>query len=336
MDQITKAWEVMEVDLGREGFFDLFTHIRAILRKTKAKESLLDELTADLKKMSVIDFFDRTLSQAKEAFAGIRDADYRHDEHGKAVNAHLEWLNRIEFKDWVPPAIAFWIRHHKDGAAMLRFFSDLARLAYSMVIRRESDNPRIARFGELTRTIEEGNDLFGEESRLQLTPSEQFETYAVLAGDFYLLVKSAPARRTVLLRLDSLIADAASTYDHPIISVEHVLPQNPDPGSEWLTWFTTPDERSKWTHKIGNLALLAKSTNSAARNYPFAMKKEKYFKRKHVTTFSLTVQVLAVDAWTPQAVSKRQEHLLGVLEAHWRLGGRMSTAEQILAALNDL
>ena len=118
----------MEVALGRDGFFDLFTHIRAIFRKTKAKEAMLDELTADLGKISSLEFCEKTLPEAKQAFDSIRSADFQHNEHGKGVNGCLGWLNRLDFKDWIPPAMAFWIRHQKDGASLLRFFQDLERL----------------------------------------------------------------------------------------------------------------------------------------------------------------------------------------------------------------
>lgn len=333
VDPITRAWEEMEVDLGRDGFFDLFTHIRALFRKIKAKGALLDELTADLKNTSSLEFCEKTLPQAKDAFAAIRNADYQHNETGKTVNQYLGWLNRLEFKDWVPPAIAFWIRHEKDGAAMMRFFADLERLTYSMVVRRESDNSRISRFGELTRAIESAADLWVEASPLQLTRAEQWATYECLAGDFYLLLTSGAARRAILLRLDSLVASTEASYDHPIISVEHVLPQNPKDGSDWVAWFPTVELRAKWVHKLGNLALLAKSTNSAARNYSFPIKKDKYFKRRGVATLALTVQVLNHPEWTPAVVNARQDALLGVFEKHWRLEQRKSRADSLLEEL---
>jgi hypothetical protein len=327
---VTEAWEEMEVDLGRDGFFDLFTHIRAMFRKTKAKEAMLDELTVDLKKLSSLQFCEVTLPRAKAAFEAIRSADYQHNEHGKAVNVSLSWLNRLDFKDWVPPAMAFWIRHEKDGLRTLSFFQDLERLAYSMVVRRESDTARIARFGEITRAIESDSDLGSDESKLQLSPPEQWDTYEVLAGDFYLLLRSSGARKTVLMRLDSLVAGAEAVYDHPIISVEHVLPQTPPSGSDWATWFPTAELQSKWTHKVGNLALLTKSNNSAARNWAFPIKKEKYFKRKGVTTMALTVQVLGYAEWTPSIVAERHGGLVALLEKHWRLEKRMSAADWFL------
>lgn len=262
-DAVTKIWEDMEVDLGRDGFLELFTHIRAVLKKTKARESLLEELTGEIKAVRSLDFFDQTLVPAKGAFTEIRDADYSHSEFGTAVNSTLSWLNRIEFKDWVPPAMAFWMKHKADGAAVARFLTDLERLAYGLLILRESDTTRIARFGDVTRELERGGDVFDPKSRLQLNAAEQTRILSVLNGQFYSDLRSSVARKAVLLRLDSLLASAEATYDHPIISVEHVLPQNPAAGSQWETWFPSVEEREFWTHRLANLVLLAKSINSS-------------------------------------------------------------------------
>jgi hypothetical protein len=326
-DAVTKSWESIEVELGRDGFLELFTHVRAILRKTKAKESILEELTTELKSMKAAEFHDQILLPSKAAFSSIRDADFQHSVAGEAVNSHLVWLNRLDFKDWVPPAITFWIRNETDGDRMLKFFADLERLAYSMLIRRESDTVRISRFGEVTRAIEQGDELWSAASKLQLNRAEQWSTYEVLNGAFYQEIRSASARKSVLLRLDSLLATGEASYDHPIISVEHVLPQNPESDSEWIEWFPSLELRSHWTHRLGNLVLLAKSVNSSARNYPFERKKNSYFVRKGVTTFALTTPVIGLKEWTPAVVEQRQRVLVAILEKHWRLENRQSLAE---------
>lgn len=316
---ITKAWEDMEVDLGRDGFLELFTHIRAILKKTKAKESLLDELTGEIKTIRSVDFFDGTLVPAKMAFTEIRDADYSHSEYGREVNSRLSWLNRIEFKDWVPPAMSFWMKHKTDGSKVARFLTDLERLTYGLLILRESDTTRIARFGDVTRELERDQDLFASTSRLQLSPSEQTRILSVLDGPFYSELRSPVARKSVLLRLDSILASGEATYDHPIISVEHVLPQNPGIGSQWENWFPKLEDREFWTHRLANLVLLAKSINSSARNFAFERKKTSYFVRKGVTTFALTVPVIGQSDWTPTVLQNRQKKLVTELKSHWRL-----------------
>src|SRR5699024_7777471 len=102
----------------------------------------------------------------------------------------------------------------------------------------------------------------------------QADTLDRLNGDVYLSTRS---RRYILTRLDeALEPESTPAYRHDLLTVEHVLPQNPGAGSTWMTQFTD-DEREEWTHRLANLVLLNRRKNSEAQNYDFAKKKEKYF-----------------------------------------------------------
>src|SRR5262249_39593722 len=138
-----------------------------------------------------------------------------------------------------------------------------------------------------------------------------------LDGDIY-EVKFVP--KYVLLRLDALLSDGAANYDHEVISIEHVLPQNPIPNGDWVKLFPNPADREGLVHRLGNLVLLSHRKNSAASNYDFDKKKDKYFKSQNkVSPFSLTTQVLNENAWSPAVIRRRQTELLGRLKVLWRL-----------------
>lgn len=127
-------------------------------------------------------------------------------------------------------------------------------------------------------------------------------------------------RNYLILRLDSFVSDGSATYDSKILTIEHVLPQTVNDGSQWAEWWPDPDERAQWVHKIGNLLPLAKSTNSQAQNYDFDLKKEKYFRGKAgVTAYALTTQVLMYLEWKPQTVKERQDELIKVYRKNWDL-----------------
>lgn len=69
-------------------------------------------------------------------------------------------------------------------------------------------------------------------------------------------------------------------------TLEHIIPQNPEPGTNWLTDFD--DEfRQKFTYKLGNMTLLTQAKNSANKNYDFARKKLTYAKAKLAMTARL-------------------------------------------------
>src|SRR5204863_223950 len=116
------------------------------------------------------------------------------------------------------------------------------------------------RFSQLTLSVEANGDLRDAKSPLQLTPNEQYVMYEALNGPIYDHL-AARARSAVLLRLDSLVSGGGATYDYETITVEHVLPQSPQTGTQWLEWFTDPIERANWVHRLGNLALLTRKKN---------------------------------------------------------------------------
>jgi len=251
------------------------------------------------------------------------------------VNEHLKWLNRLEFKDWLPPALAFFIRHKESPELVLRFFGDLERLAYAMLARKSGVNERIERFSALTGVIEKGTDLFGEGSPLQLSRSEQFDTYAALNGPLY-ETHSPRALAILLLRIDRLLSDASAEYQHEVVSVEHVMPQQPAPNSQWQKWVPHANDHQQWVHRLGNLALLSRKKNSAASNYEFEKKKTAYFTKGGVSSFALTTQVLQNGEWTLDVMTSRQKALMSKLESHWRLENRQSKQQLGEALLAEL
>lgn len=329
----TKKWDDIEEELGREPFNELFGHIRTAYSKTKPKGTLLKEFRDFVGPKNPATFIDEVLAPMAGAFKQITGADYSSQKNAEVINTTLRWMNRIEFKDWLPPALAFFIRHHNDPTAMLSFFIDLERLGYSMLIRRTGINERIDRFGKLSAAIERGEDLTASDSPIQLTDKEQFETYRALSGPVY-ETYSARTLAVILVRLDGLLASAGATYDLDITTIEHVLPQNPKAGTEWLTWFPTESERDYWVHRLGNLALLSRKKNSSASNWDFERKKSAYFVKNGVSPFAVTTEVLQHTAWTRAVVEDRQQSLLSKLESHWRLEGRRSVVEQPTAAPN--
>lgn len=334
-DDYTKKWEDTEEDLGRDAFGDLFSHIRMVYRKAKPQGTLLKEFREHVNLQDSAHFIDTVLSPMSEAFQEITDASFSSQKDAEKVNECLHWLNRIEFKDWLPPALVYFSKHRNDPVAMLQFFADMERLAYSMLVRRSGVNARIERFATLTTAIETGKDLSQNDSPLQLSPTEQFDTYEALSGPLY-DTHSARALSVILLRLDALVSGGGASYDYETITVEHVLPQTPQPNSGWMTWFPTPQDRLQWVHRIGNLALLTRKKNSAANNFDFDKKKQAYFTKGGVSPFALTTQVLQHQDWTQEVVTTRQTELLANLELLWRLQDRKSPAEAAMDIISEL
>ncbi|MFP6105230.1 DUF262 domain-containing protein [Helicobacter pylori] len=112
--------------------------------------------------------------------------------------------------------------------------------------------------------------------------------------------------------------------------VERILPQNPDPSSQWVKDFSE-EERGLYTHSLANLTLLGGTKNAQASNLDFKEKKEIYMghavklgkdKRgrekpfKVMTCYKMTIDIAhKYTEWTPKSLEKRKEELIEIIES---------------------
>jgi len=317
-DTYTTLWEDTEDELGRGRFSELFGHIRMIHRKQKMQGTLISEFREFVPtRNDPAKFIDTELSPYAEAYEDITDQTFESFKHADEINRQLAHLSRLDNFDWQPPAIEVIARRRSELDFILRFLSDLERLAYGLFLMRSDPSDRIRRFGKLLMAVQSGEDLFAVGSPLQMDDAEKGRVRKSLDGDIYTVTR---IRLPLLLRLDELLSGGSAVYNSPIVSVEHVLPQNPSIGSQWLADFPTEAERDEWVHKLANLVLLTRRKNSQAGNLDFSEKKTKYFSSKAgVSNFALTSKVLSEPTWTVGTLQTRQKDLIGAIEKLWRL-----------------
>ena len=313
-------WEDIEQELGRDRFGTLFAHLRSIYAKAKQRRSLEEEFRQHvLSRHSPAEFIDDVLDRYDDVYQRVLGIAGGGDEKvHQEIDRYLRHLRRLDNVDWIPPAMAFFHRHAQSPDALVRFTKDLERLAYGLFIRRANINERINRYADVLRAIEQDDAMSGDDGPLQLRVAEKENILQILDGPIYLLPR-VPS--PLLLRLNGLVTDPDTnvTIQAPTISIEHVLPQNPSEGSQWLAWFPDDDERTRWTHRVGNLALLSFRKNTRASNWEFDRKKDEYFQRGGVTPFALTLQVINEKEWTPVVLQRRQRELIAKLTVEWRL-----------------
>ena len=179
-------------------------------------------------------FIDSELSPYADAYEEITDQAFSSYKNADEINRQLVHLGRLDNFDWQPPAIEVIAKRRGDPDFILRFLADLERLAYGLFLMRSDPSDRIRRYGRLLGAIQTGEDLFVIESPLQLDDDERKAVRKTLDCDIYTITR---IRLPLLLRLDELLSGGSATYTHNIVSVEHVLPQNPSSGSQWLVDF---------------------------------------------------------------------------------------------------
>ncbi len=109
------------------------------------------------------------------------------------------------------------------------------------------------------------------------------------------------------------------------LHVERILPQNPDPSSQWVKDFSEK-ERECYTHSLANLTLLGGKKNTKASNLDFKDKKKIYMgeeirlsKKKTfrvMTCYKMTIDIAHhYTEWTPKSLEKREKDLMNIIES---------------------
>ena len=306
-------WEAVEEELGRDRFADLFSHIRMVYAKDKLRRNLQDAFRDQvLNNVHAEEFIDNVLVPYSEAYGRAVGLDAGVPS---GVKPYLKHLSRLDNIDWIPPVMELFIEPPSDSAHFTEFVAGLEALAYGLFVLRANVNERIARFSAVITAIQ-SRDHGQVRASLALAEDEKRRVVSTLDGPIYEMTR---VRMPLLLRLDGLLAGAEATYDHPIITIEHVLPQTPDGESQWIEWFPDDEERGGWTHRLANLVLLSRRKNARASNFEFDRKKDEYFKREGFPPFPLTMPVLSETEWTPEVLEARQKMLIGRLKQAWKL-----------------
>ena len=317
----TSTWEEMENLTGREGFNEVFTHTRTIFAKERPKKNLLDEFREYvLKTTQPKALIDNILKPYSEAYFQLRNCLFSSTQHADEINDMLYWLNKTNNYDWMPPAIKFFAEHQNDSTYILWFVEKLERLASFLLATAQDVNHRMDRYKWVLVEMDSRPDhsLSAPLKNIELTEWEKQQFIMALDGEIYTM--PSLRRNYIIQRIDSFVSDGGATYNAKLFTIEHVLPQNPKEDSEWLRVWPDIQQRKYWLNRIANLVPLTRQKNSAAQNYDFQIKKEKYFQTKAgVASYALTTQVINYDQWTPEIVSKRQEELIRILKKKWAL-----------------
>ncbi|RZK15319.1 MAG: HNH endonuclease, partial [Flavobacterium sp.] len=99
-------------------------------------------------------------------------------------------------------------------------------------------------------------------------------------------------------------------------TLEHILPQNPEVGSNWLTKWTS-EERRKFTHDISNLVLT--KDNSRYSNFEFERKKGVAGSGFSYSNSDIRQErkIAEYTDWTNEARKRRREELVSWIIERW-------------------
>lgn len=310
-----KMWEEAEGELGDD--FDRFlNHVRTILVKDKSRLSLLKEFEEKIYTPGILDkgedtfkLIGRYLNHYRMLFDG---QSYEKGSKVEFDNLLKVMLNGLPATDWMPPLLRYFDKFHYQH--ILDFLKRLDNKFSADWIGQYSPTDRIEAMNRIIQVIDDAENVE------QVFKSKYFDIDAkslkrVIEGPVY----GRRFARYLLLKLDYLWKDHYQHMNFETLSVEHILPQNPEENSNWVKEDLgfTPEEREEWTDKLGNLVLITRRKNSELGRLDYQMKKDEYF-RKNIGTCPNSLRILnEYENWTAKELEENHRIVLNKVYAHY-------------------
>lgn len=315
LNRLQGEWERLATQLAGN-FEALFSHVHAALGDSRLS------IIADFQRLAKAagggrNFIDRTLLPFGRTFVTLMTASHSGSPMSDEINRrlrHLAWLSSAE---WIPPVLLWWTLNPDRPEQLSRFLAQIDRLAYGMRILGLGGDKRLARMHQIRLAVEKGTALDADGGPFDFT-SEEVRNIRYNLRDLHR--RSQPTCKLILLRLDSELSGGTHQFADADLTVEHMLPQNPARNSRWRDWFNDAEERRSCTASLGNLVLVPRALNAAARNQDYDRKLAVFFAANGPPLPRLTEELRGLTAWTPAEVRAREERLLAILDQMWHLG----------------
>ena len=317
-EKYAKKWEEIEGNLGKD--FDRFlSFIRTVLVKDKARLNLLDEFEKNIYEK---EWEEKGITKKGLLERGKETIDFierYYDIYDKTILepklSANEYNNLITImniglpsSDWIPPVLLFTDKFRENR--LPDFLRKLELKFTSDWLSQYTSTERIKNMNEILKEIEkEGqtvDNLLNNKELFKIS-KENFEN-ALNRKDFY----KKKYAKYILLKYDFLkSSNTALISNYRNISIEHILPQNPDENSQWQRDFTE-NEIEDLKHNLGNLILINGKKNTSLGNLDFILKKERYLK-KRIDIFPSGKVFLQETEWKPQSIKDRQKEMIDTL-----------------------
>lgn len=314
---ISRKWSEYEARIGESGFDDLLNQIRVIYNRKSKKgptEFRKHVLGWALTPKRIKYFVNEELKSYVEAYVTISKGQARLGDLSDEIKIPLNHLRLIDHQIWRAPALSFLVNNPDDPERTFKFFRQLERFAFAMMMVVTDTKARQRRYGRISDLSHNAQALLASNGPLALSRDEKRRMRDRLHGRF----GSFAQRRAIALRLNAVIEGGRALGPDDGATVEHILPRNLPEKSVWHTSWPILSQHRELADTIGNFVLLPQDVNQKADSDSFMTKRNLYFANGG-PEFALTADVEDQLTWTPEIVRTRTKRLATILSESWEL-----------------
>ncbi len=301
---IAEDWDTLCDRLGEEELRSYFLAVARLVKPNHDSSDLTQFIKSIRDNGDLLQSFRTKLHNFIQSYHQLEAVDLDFDGDSDLINSYIISLRAFDVKEWRTPAL-LWLSLGRNGADTAKFFSLLNALVLGLIIIHGKSLKKIAqRMDRVTDAINNGNVISFATSPIYFNADEWNRIQTLIERP------KSPFAKPLLIRLNARLSpdDYKSVFPTKV-EIEHVLPQNPQPETEWTQLFNAK-QRDFYTPLLGNLALLNKRANISASNREFRYKKDRIFSIDNNQCFALTNYVNNQDIWNASQIETRHQTLL--------------------------
>ncbi|QDY55557.1 DUF262 domain-containing protein [Helicobacter pylori] len=279
------------------------------------------------------DQFERLNKPPLEYFKGVEDFYNAYCKVLEMQDRHAHLLSYLASDFWRVILCTSILHHYSDQdiealkELLVKFYyqnwvaarEEPKKQTNCNIIKALKENKSVESIASIVKKYLDDNNKITQNFREKLKDDHLYEQHKKASKNSWL--------KPILILVEYFMSDdpRPKRIEKGNFHVEHILPQKPDPSSQWVKDFSE-EKRELYTHSLANLTLLGGTKNTQASNLDFKDKKKIYMGEeiklnkkkpfKVMTCYKMTIDIAHhYTEWTPKSLEKRKEELIKIIES---------------------
>lgn len=308
--ELSKIWDNIEQELGLDELEKYVLIVLSTIDREYVSQPLKNVFRKILADASQLNNFRIKLINFISYYDQLKSARLEFGNDSKTINDLVKCIRQAPTDHWYSVSL-LWLARERTNRDAIAFFSALDALCIGLRILKITAKGKLnKRFSAIEVNIQNGDVLTSGSSALFLSKEEKHKIRLILEAP---IKPTERYLKPLLLRINAEIQNnEIPKYFPESISLEHILPKNPNATSNWLKKFPNSQNRDRLCNLLGNFTILTQPTNAGIRNSEFQIKMAKIFKNEGAEVFALTSVLNGYNDWTEESILSRNKDLIDI------------------------
>lgn len=309
LDELENLWSEVS-DILKETQISDFLRVywnstHKTIRKNQLYKTIRDEIKTPAQSFNLL----RDMRKKADVFMALKAPEDEMWRNYKEIKENLELLKLFNVIQPFSLLISAYSNLNIHDFETLLSKIVIISFRYNIICGKNPNEQEVF-YNKLALDIEnnkkyESNDILT--SSIYVKDAEFEQTFAY--KEFVYSSRNNQIAKYILCKIEKF--DNGLTIDRNEITLEHILPDNPDENWDW-----DDTKIQQFRYRLGNMTLLDKGKNNDLENVPYSEKKEVY----KLSTIPSTKKIgETIEEWTEEVIDSRQTDMARKAKGIWQI-----------------